>query len=352
METAVARVFVTGGAGFIGSHTVDRLLADGHAVTALDNLDSGTWDNLSGAGGSLDRIEADVRDAERLTAIVAAGRFDAIIHLAAWASVTASLARPDAAFAVNVGGAQNVLDAARRAGVRRVVLASSASVYGREPALPVPEDTPLAPLSPYAAHKAAAELLGAAFRAAFGVETVCLRYFNVYGRRQLPDSPYSGVVSVFAHRLAAGERVTIYGDGEQTRDFIHVSDVAAINARAALGPDPGGGPINVSTGTRTSILRVLTALRDVLRADAHIVFAPERPGDVRHSQADTSRLHERLDYVPAIGIEAGLRELLGQASVVGDSAEQPGITGRGGQSRHARTRSPSVPASGRSLRRG
>jgi UDP-glucose 4-epimerase len=308
----MARVLVTGGAGFIGSHTVERLLRDGHTVTALDNLASGTWANLHEAHGPLDRVETDVRDASRLAAVVRDGRFDAVIHLAAWASVAASMERPAEAFDVNLGGTAGVLEAARATGVRRVVLASSAAVYGRAPVLPVTEDTPLAPLSPYAAHKAAGELLGAAYRAAFGVEVVRLRYFNVYGRRQPADSPYSGVVSVFAERLACGWTVTIYGDGEQTRDFIHVSDVARVNVLAALGPDPGGDPINVSTGTRTSVLALLAALRTVLRVDAAVVFAPERPGDVRHSQADITRLAQRLGYVPRVDLEAGLRDLVGQ----------------------------------------
>ena len=307
----MARVVVTGGAGFIGSHTVERLLDDGHAVTVIDNPSSGSWANLAAAPGPVERVEADVRDAERLAGIVRGGRFDAIVHLAAWASVTASIERPAEAHAVNVGGTLNVMEAARRAGVRRVVIASSTSVYGRTPPLPTSEEAPLRPVSPYAAHKAESELLAAAYRAAFGIETVRLRYFNVYGRRQPADSPYSGAVAIFARRLAAGVPITIHGDGEQTRDFIHVSDVAAINVRAALGPDPGEGAFNVGSGTQTSILALLATLRAALRADATIVFGPERAGDVRCSHADITLLRERLGYTPRMSFEAGIRDLVG-----------------------------------------
>jgi UDP-glucose 4-epimerase len=311
-ERTVARVLVTGGAGFIGSHTVERLLSAGHTVTALDNLASGTWRNLADARGPLTCITADVRDAAALQALVCRERFEAIVHLAAQASVVASLAHPAETHAVNVGGTLNVLEAARLAGVPRVVFASSTAVYGRSPPLPTPESAPPRPVSPYAAHKAAGELLCAAYRAAFGVATVSLRYFNVYGRRQPDDSPYSGVVAVLARRLRAGEPITIHGDGEQTRDFIHVRDVAAVNERAALGPDPGPGPYNVGTGSETSVLALLAALRAILRVDATVVFGPERPGDVRRSCADITRLCAWLGHRPAsvtAGLEAGLRDL-------------------------------------------
>ena len=306
----MARALITGGAGFIGSHTAERLLHDGHTVTVLDNLSTGAWANLAAATGPLERIQADVRDADRLTELVRAGRFDAIVHLAGWASVTASLERPAEAHAVHVDGTLNVLEAARLTGVRRVVLASSTAVYGRTPPLPTCEESPLRPVSPYAAHKAEAELLCTAYRAAYGVETVVLRYFNVYGRRQPSDGPTSGVVTAFARRLMTGEVITLPGDGEHTRDFVQVSDVAAVNARAAVGPDPGEGAINVGTGTRTSLLALLAAIRDVLGVDAVVAHGPERPGDVRHSQADVSRLHERLGYTPRVDLPAGLRDLL------------------------------------------
>lgn len=307
----MARLLVTGGAGFIGSHTVELLAREGHTVTALDNLSSGSWHNLAAVASGVERVEADVRDAARLARTVQDGRYDAIIHLAAWASVTASIARPVEAHAINVGGTLNVLEAARAGGVGRVVVASSTAVYGRTPSLPTREDAPLRPVSPYAAHKAEAEMLCAAYRAVFGVAAVPLRYFNVYGRRQPADSPYSGIVAVLARRLAAGETVTILGDGEQTRDFIHVSDVAAINLRAALGPDPGEGALNVGSGGQTSVLALLAAMRAVLRADAAVTFGAERPGDVRHSRADIMRLRGWLGHPPRTALDEGLRELLG-----------------------------------------
>jgi UDP-glucose 4-epimerase len=307
----MAQILVTGGAGFIGSHTVEHLLAAGNTITALDDLSSGHWTNIASGRGCVSLVVADVRDPVRLSAVVAGGGFDAIIHLAARASVIASVQRPVETHGVNVGGTLNVLEAARVAGVRRVVLASSASVYGATPPLPTAEDSPCRPVSPYAAQKAESELLCAAYRATYGLETVVLRYFNVYGRRQPADSPYSGVVAVLTDRLATARTVTIYGDGGQTRDFIHVSDVAAVNALAALGPDPGGEPINVASGERTSVLALLAQVRALLRTDAAVVFAPERPGDVRHSQADVARLRDRLGYTPRTPLRDGLRDLLG-----------------------------------------
>lgn len=306
----MARVLVTGGAGFIGSHTVERLLKDGHAVVVVDNLSSGTWANLAATGGAAECVELDVRDAPALTALVRSTGVAAIIHLAAWASVSASLAQPPEAHAINVVGTLNVLEAARLAGVRRVVLASSTAVYGAAPPIPTSEDCPLQPASPYAAHKAAAEMLCTAYRAAFGLETVILRYFNVYGRRQPADSPYGGVVANFAHNLAVGRPVRVDGDGSQTRDFIHVSDVAAITARAAVGPDPGEGAINVGSGRQTSIIELLEAMQLVLGRTGTITSSPTRPGDVSRSQADIRRLRARLQYQPRVDLRTGLEDLL------------------------------------------
>jgi UDP-glucose 4-epimerase len=183
-------------------------------------------------------------------------------------------------------------------------------VYGRTPPLPVREDAPLCPASPYAAQKAAAELLCAAYRRSYGMETVVLRYFNVYGARQPSDSPYAGVVPAFTSALRERRVVTVHGDGEQTRDMVHVSDVAAITVRAALCADPGGEPINVGAGTGTSVLEVLSTVRGLLHADAAVRFAPERPADVRHSCADVTRLRAWLGYTPSVNLADGLRETL------------------------------------------
>lgn len=305
----MASVLVTGGAGFIGSHTIERLLAAGHAVTALDNLSSGAWQNLRAVRDG-ERVELDVRDGERLAALVRVHRFDAVIHLAALVSVPFSIQQPALSHAVNVTGTVNVLEAARRAAVRRLVLASSAAVYGQTPDVPVSEAAPLRPASPYAAQKAAAEALCAAYRRAYGMETVILRYFNVYGPRQRADSSYAGVVPSFLVGLRAGRPITIHGDGEQTRDLIHVSDIAALNVRAALGSDPGGEPVNVGTGIATSVLGVLASLRELLRADAAVTFVPARAGDVRHSRASIDRLRQVFGYAPRIALRDGLLGLL------------------------------------------
>lgn len=306
----MARLLVTGAAGFIGSHTVARLLAERHAVTALDNLSSGVWANLEGMRGDLSCVEADIRDAARLREIVLSGRYHAVIHLAALASVVASVERPDETNGVNVTGTLNLLEAVRGTGARRVVVASSTAVYGRTPPLPTAEDYPPAPASPYAASKAAAEMLCMAYRESFGLETVILRYFNVYGPRQPADSPYSGVVAAFARRVAGGEPITIHGDGRQTRDFVHVSDIAAINLLAACGADPGGRPINAGSGTETSILEVVDGLQDALGRRASVAFCPGRPADVCRSRADIHRLRNVLGYEPVVTLGNGLRSLL------------------------------------------
>ncbi len=310
----MARVLITGGAGFIGSHTAERLSACGHHVTVIDDFSSGARANLATAFGDMAVVVADVRDAAAMAAVCSRQAYDAVIHLAAIASVTASVRDPLGSQAVNLGGVASVLEAARQAGIRRVVLASSAAVYGSAPALPCDERALPAPCSPYAAQKAAAELLGAAYRSAFGMETVALRYFNVYGPRQPSGSPYSGLIAQAAARLRAGEMLTIDGDGEQTRDFIHVQDVATVNERAALGPYPGPEPINVATGVATSVLGTVALIRQVLRVDAELRFGPPRPGDIRHSRAAVERLRDRTGYQAATPLGYGLAELLAALS--------------------------------------
>jgi nucleoside-diphosphate-sugar epimerase len=209
-----------------------------------------------------------------------------------------------------VGGTLNVLEAARAAGVRRVVLASSTAVYGPMPPLPTAEETPPSPATPYAAHKAGAEMLCAAYRATFGMETVSLRYFNVYGTRQPADSPYAGVIAIFARRLTCGLPVTLHGTGEQTRDFIHVSDVAEITLRAATGADPGAGAINAGTGAETSIRDLLEGFRAALGGRVIVQPATARTGDVMRSCAEITRLRVRMGYVPRTSLAEGLAGLL------------------------------------------
>ncbi len=303
-------IAVTGGAGFIGSHSVDLLARAGHDLLVLDDLSSGALENLAESRSRAAFLRLDVRDGRALAAALVAFLPEAVLHLAAIASVVRSVEDPQSTYAVNLTGTLNALEAARVAGARRFVFASSAAVYGSEPALPSAEDDPLRPVSPYAAHKAAGELLCRAQRAAFGLETVPLRFFNVFGERQRPDSPYSGVISLFIEALAAHGVATILGDGEQTRDFIDVHDVARAIEAALVGPDPGPDPINIGRGEALSIrqlYRLIAAVLDVADAPR---FGPARPGDVRHSRARVDALRTRLRIVPAIPVSQGIGRLV------------------------------------------
>jgi UDP-glucose 4-epimerase len=229
------RILLTGGAGFIGSHTTTALLAAGHESLVLDDLSTGSAANLP---DGVPLQHADVRDHEAVQAAFAAFRPHAVLHLAALVSVPRSIEEPQLAHDINLGGLAVTLEAARRSAAQRFVFASSAAVYGPRPRLPSHEDDLLDPVSPYAAQKAAAELIGRAYRAAYGLETVALRYFNVYGEGQRADDAYAGVIARFRRTLIAGERATISGDGSQSRDFIHVADVARANIAALCGDDP------------------------------------------------------------------------------------------------------------------
>lgn len=297
-------VLVTGGAGFIGTAVVRRLLAEGHQVTVFDDLSTGDRANLP-AGVAL--IEGDVRDRH---AIADACRTrDVIVHLAAFVSVPASFAEAPRCRAVNLDGTRNVLDAATRAGVGRVVFASSAAVYGPAPAVPVHETAPPAPASPYADSKLAAERALRASRPA-GLETVALRFFNVYGPLQRPDSPYAGVVARAMQRIAAGEPMVVYGDGLQTRDYIYVDDVAAAVVTAAFHPGVDGLAINVGRGEELTLLDLIAAVGRVLGQEPKLAFEPARAGDARRSVADVGRLSTIMGVRAGTPLEAGLASLL------------------------------------------
>lgn len=301
-------VLVTGGAGFIGSHLVEALAADGAEVRVFDNLSSGRAENLADVRGRVDLIVGDIRSPEQLAA--AMGGVGTVVHLAALVSVADSVERPAENYEINVQGTVNVLEAARAAGARRVVLASSAAVYGNDPALPKREDMPPAPASPYAAAKLADEYIARVHAELYGLETVSLRFFNVYGPRQDPSSPYSGVISRFTDALARGEAPRVFGDGLQTRDFVYVRDVAEAIRLAATSPQVGRGEVlNVGTGRASSLMDVLAALTPLAGRAAPPVFEPPRPGDVRHSVADISRIRERLGFVPTVALADGLAEL-------------------------------------------
>jgi len=304
------RVLVTGGAGFIGSHAVEQLAIDGHEVTVFDNLSSGSRENLRLEQGSIRLVCGDVRDRDVCMNLVSETRPEAIAHLAAVASVPQSIVEPELAHEVNLDGTFNVLEAARRFGVRRFVFISSAAVYGSSPRLPSSEDDPVAPASPYAAQKAAGELLAAAYRNMWGLETVSLRLFNVFGERQRGDNSYSGVISIFIDKLRRSESVAITGDGQQSRDFIYVWDVVTVIARCLSGDDPGPGPFNVGRGESITIRQLFSLIARQLGQDCDPSFIPDRPGDVKHSRACIRRAADILQFVPRFSVEHGLARLI------------------------------------------
>jgi UDP-glucose 4-epimerase len=308
--TSSRRVLVTGGAGFIGSHTVEALLERGWEVTALDNLSTGQQQNLERAEGAR-LVVGDIEDQGLLTALLRPGAFDAVVHLAAVASVTQSLEDPVATHRVNVDGTLHVFEAARQAGVRRVVVASSAAIYGDVAACPVSEDAPKRPAAPYGLQKWFAEQYARLYAESFGLETVCLRYFNVYGPRQDPASPYSGVISVFAERLAQRQPVRIYGDGGQTRDFVYVKDVAAVNVAAVEARLSGYHAVNVGTGRQTTICELYHRVAALAGSDAEPAFGPPRPGDIRNSCAHPKHLWDTLGIIARTSLADGLQATLG-----------------------------------------
>lgn len=303
------RVLVTGGCGFIGSHLCEALLAAGANVRVLDNLSSGRESNLGDARGGLELRLGDVRDAEAVRSAMEGVEW--VFHEAALVSVADSVARPRACHEINATGTLQVLEAAKAAGARRVVLASTAAVYGNDPVLPKREDFPPRPASPYAAAKSAAEGWMAVYAGLYGLETVILRYFNVYGVRQDPSSPYSGVISRFVEALRAGRRPVVFGDGNQTRDFVAVGDIVRANLLAASQPDAGSGEaFNIGSGEPVSLLTVLGVLGEAAGRVLEPEFRPERAGDIRHSAADIGLARRRLGFEPRIGLGEGLRSLL------------------------------------------
>jgi UDP-glucose 4-epimerase len=299
---------VTGGAGFIGSHLAEALTRAGRRVRVFDNFDTGLRENLAGSDPAPEVVEGDVGDA---TAVAKATEGAGVVfHLAALASVQKSVEAPYQTHRACATGTLNVLDAARRAGARRVVYAASSSAYGVPAGDVQTEDDPLRPLSPYAAAKLAGELYAEAFTNSYGLETVRLRFFNVFGPRQRADSPYSGVIALFADALGAGRAPTVYGDGLQSRDFVYVSDVVHVLTRAAEVPGVGGRVYNVGTGRGTTVLDLVAALNRLLGTGVAPRHAPARAGDVRHSRADIGRARRDLGYEPAVPFEDGLARTL------------------------------------------
>ena len=299
------RYLVTGGAGFIGSHTVDELLRRGHDAAALDDLSTGKAANLAQSKTKIKFVQSSVAN---LDAIREACRgVDVVIHLAAQTSVLRSVQDPIETNLVNVNGTLNVLVAARDAGVKRVVFACSCAVYGKTSALPIPESAPPAPISPYGLSKQVGEAYGRVFQGMYGLEFVSLRYFNVFGPRQDPGSPYSGVLSLFSAALLGGAQPTVYGDGEQSRDFVYVENVVQANLLAAEAKGAAGLAINIGAGNRYTLNQTLALLEKITGRRGNAKYAAPREGDIRDSQADIDLARNALGYQPRVAFEEGLR---------------------------------------------
>jgi nucleoside-diphosphate-sugar epimerase len=308
----MARYTVTGGAGFIGSHLVEELLRRGHAVRIVDNFSTGKRGNLDAAArnaatplDALEIVEGDLANLD--VAQRAAAEADYVLHQAAIPSVPRSVKDPIGSNRANIDGTLNILVAARDAGVKRLVFAGSSSEYGDTPTLPKHEEMPTSPLSPYALQKVVGEEYLRMFTRLYGLETVSIRYFNVFGPRQDPGSPYSGVISLFIKWLIANERPTIYGDGEQTRDFTYVANVVDGVLRACEAPGASGQAINVATEGRVSLNELLRTLQRIVGTNLEPIYQEPRVGDVRDSQASIAKARRLLGYEPIVPFEEGLR---------------------------------------------
>jgi UDP-N-acetylglucosamine/UDP-N-acetyl-alpha-D-glucosaminouronate 4-epimerase len=303
----VSSYLVTGGAGFIGSHITEELVRRGHTVRVADSLITGKRSNLAHIAG-VEFVEGDLAD---LAAAERAVRgIEYVLHQAAIPSVPRSVKDPITSNSANITATLNVLVAARDAGVKRLVYAASSSAYGDAASLPKREDMPTAPLSPYALQKLVGEQYCRMFTDLYGFETVSIRYFNVFGPRQDPGSPYSGVISVFAAAILAGDRPIIYGDGEQTRDFTYVSNVVDGVLRACEAPQASGEVINVATGGRISLKELLNTMKALVGSTVEPIYAETRAGDVRDSQADITKAKTLLGYVPTVSLQQGLERTL------------------------------------------
>lgn len=303
------RVLVTGGAGFIGSHLVDALLERGARVRVLDDFSNGKRENLAHCADRVELIEGDIRDPG--TCATACREVGVVFHQAALGSVPRSMKDPSSSIAVNVGGTANVFAAARDAGVRRVVYASSSSVYGDSTRLPKREGEEGRPLSPYALSKVVDEELAEVFARCYGLEFVGLRYFNVYGPRQDPDGPYAAVVPLFFRAYLSGAAPVIFGDGAQSRDFTFVADAVSANLLGAVAPSSAcGRAYNVAGGNQTSVNDLAEAIRQAAGGGPAPRHEPPRAGDVLHSAADLARVGRELGYAPRVGLAEGLRRSL------------------------------------------
>ncbi|MHC4777605.1 MAG: NAD-dependent epimerase/dehydratase family protein [Planctomycetota bacterium] len=310
------RYLVTGGAGFIGSHIVDALAARGASVTVLDDLSSGSRENLAAAGPSIDLVVGDIRDVSAVDRAMKGA--ECVIHMAALTSVPESVLAPHRFNDVNAGGTLTILEGARRAGTRRFLLASSCAIYGEAGSEATREPSPAAPMSPYAASKLAAEGYCMAYRHAHGLDGVALRLFNVFGPRQTPDSPYAAVVPKFLETISKGERPVIFGDGGQTRDLVYVEDVAAAFIAVAEAAPSSSAVYNVGAGHSVTVLEILTEASEALGAAMDPEFRAVRPGDIRHSLADVSRIRDEVGFVAATGLRDGMVRTARWMESIGD----------------------------------
>ncbi|QOJ15532.1 MAG: SDR family oxidoreductase [Planctomycetia bacterium] len=299
---------VTGGAGFIGSHVVRRLLAEGYRVRVLDDLSTGRRANLADVGGELELIEGDICNPDAVARAVRGA--DVVFHLAARASVPRSVEQPRQSHDINVNGTFNMLMAARDAGVRRFVYSASSSAYGDTPVLPKREDMAPLPLSPYAVSKLVGEYYCRVFSEVYGLETVSLRYFNVFGPRQDPNSQYAAVIPAFVTRMCRGEAPIIFGDGEQSRDFCFIDNVVDANLRGATVPNLRGEVVNIACGERTTLNHVVQVVNRALGVNISPEYRDARAGDVRHSLADVTEAARVLGYEPRVRFAEGLERAI------------------------------------------
>ncbi len=298
------KYLITGGAGFIGSHIARALLMQGADVCVLDNFSSGKRENLKNL--DVEIIEGDLRDADKVKAAVKGA--EVIFHEAAFVSVPESMQKPQECFDVNVTGTSTLFEAARKANVRRVVIASSAAVYGDSEIMPLAEDTPLKQLSPYAASKRVDEIYADLYTRSFGLEVAVLRYFNVYGPRQRPDSMYAAAVPIFIRRMLDNKPVTIFGDGGQTRDLVNVRDVAQANLLAASHPAAAGQIFNVCTGVETRLLDLLDILYEIFPNAPKHIHAEPRAGDIYRSIGTPKKIMDTLGFKPQVSLADGVKE--------------------------------------------
>lgn len=301
----MTKFLVTGGAGFIGSNIVERLIKEGYKVRVLDNFSTGKRENVVHFLPLIELLEGDIRDLEVCRKAVEG--VDFVIHQAALPSVQQSIEEPLATFQVNAQGTLNLLLASREAGVKRFVYASSSAVYGNDPNIPNREDSLAVPICPYGTSKLAGENLCRSFYKSYGLPTVSLRYFNVFGPKQPLEGEYSAVIPAFVTAFLEGRQPTIYGDGEQTRDFVYVDDVVEANLLACFKEGIEGEVFNIASGEQTSVNKLFFLLRKLTKINVEPIYASPRPGEVRHSLADISKARTFLGYQPRVSLEKGLR---------------------------------------------